>query len=82
MVFRRRRLKRPISIAKSVYGYIRTKVTAGRHFRTDLSVQKSERVNRLKSHNLYVLADDRSILIFLISSPSCNTRDRNMQEVT
>ena len=44
MVFRRRRLKRPISIAKSVYGYIRTKVTAGRHFRTDLSVQKSERV--------------------------------------
>ena len=45
MVFRRRRLKRPISIAKSVYGYIRTKVTAGRHFRTDLSVQKSERVN-------------------------------------
>ena len=46
MVFRRRRLKRPISIAKSVYGYIRTKVTAGRHFRTDLSVQKSERVNK------------------------------------
>ena len=47
MVFRRRRLKRPISIAKSVYGYIRTKVTAGRHFRTDLSVQKSERVKHI-----------------------------------
>ena len=39
-------------------------------------------INRLKSHNLYVLADDRSIVIFLISSPSCNTRDRNMQEDT
>ena len=44
VVFRRRRLKRPILIAKSVYGYIRTKVTACRHFHTDLSVQKSERV--------------------------------------
>ena len=45
VVFRRLRLKRPISIANSVYGYIRTKVTAGRHFHTDLSVRKSERVN-------------------------------------
>ena len=44
VVFRCRRLKRPISIAKSMYGYIRTEVTAGRHFRTDLSVPKSERV--------------------------------------
>ena len=39
-------------------------------------------INRLKSHNVYVLVDDRSILIFLISSPSCNSRGRNIQEVT
>ena len=30
-----------------MYGYIRTKVTAGHHFRTDISVQKSERVKML-----------------------------------
>ena len=34
-------------IVNSTYGYIRTKVTAGRRFRTDLSVRKSERVNEL-----------------------------------
>ena len=40
-------VKSQISIAKSVYGYIRTKVTAGHRFRTDLSVRMSEGVNSL-----------------------------------
>ena len=57
--FRRRRLKRPISIAKSMYGYIRTKVTAGRHFRTDLSVRKSERVKE-KLSQAYAMADSHA----------------------
>ena len=37
--------KSPIFRLQSLYGYIRTKVTVGHHFRTDISVQNSERVN-------------------------------------
>ena len=47
-----------------MYGYIRTKVTPGHHFRTDISVQKSERVKESKitrGHN-YTLVKKQSRL--------------------